>query len=61
MTKRDLKWHPYKMHVWKEKKIIKKVDLLKEIQDLIKIVTAGIRRRKQVSLQRNEGLMNMNI
>ena len=43
ITKRDLKWHPYKMHVRKER-MVNEVDLVKENQDLLKSVMAGMRR-----------------
>ena len=49
ITKRDLKWHPHKMQARKER-IVNEVDLLKEIRELLKRVTAGKRRRMRVCL-----------
>ena len=55
ITKRHLKWHPYKMHVRKER-IINEVDLLKENQDLHKRVMTALRMRRRMKVcQRNEG------
>ena len=47
ITKRDLKWHSYKLHVRKERK-----NWLEENEDLLERVMAGMRRRMLVSLQR---------
>ena len=41
LTKLDLKWNPYKMHVRKER-IINEVDLQKENQDLLIRIMAGM-------------------
>ena len=46
ITKHDLKWHPYKMHVRKER-IKNYVNLLKENQNLLIRVMAGMLRRMQ--------------
>ena len=54
ITKRVLKCHLYKVHVRKESKI-NEVDILKENQDFIERVMAGMRRRMQVCLQKNGG------
>ena len=35
ITKRNLKWHPYKMHVRKKERIMNEVDLPKENQYLL--------------------------
>ena len=56
ITKRNLKCHPYKMHLEKRARIRNAVDLLTEKQYLLKIVVAGMR-RMQVCLQRNGGLL----
>ena len=43
-----------------KKKIINEVDLLKENQNILKRVMAGMRRRIQVCLQRNGGHIDEN-
>ena len=44
----------------KKNKIINEVDLLKEIQDLLKIAIAGMRRRMQLCFQRLGGYIEGN-